>query len=57
MHKTRPDPLKMGAMRLLSKQLGQGFIGLEEKIESKEGLSPERSLNGRENLPMVENEA
>jgi hypothetical protein len=47
----------MGAMRLLSKQLGQGFIGLEEKIESKEGLSPERSLNGRENLPMVENEA
>ena len=44
-------------MRLLSKQLSQGFIDLEERIESQEGLSSKRSLNGRESLPIVENEA
>ncbi len=44
-------------MRILSKQLGQGFIDLEERIESQEGLSSKRSLSGRENLPIVENEA
>jgi shikimate kinase len=44
-------------MRLLSKQLSQGFIDLEERIESQEGLSSKRSLNGRESLPVVGNEA
>ena len=44
-------------MRLLIKCLGQGFIDLEERIEPQEGLLSKRSLNGRENLPIVENEA
>jgi hypothetical protein len=46
----------LGAMRLLIKCLGQEFIDLEERIESQEGLSSKRSLNGRESLPIVENE-
>lgn len=45
-----------GAMRLLIECPGQGFIDLEERIESQEGLSSKRSLNGRESLPIVENE-